>query len=199
MQPLSLNAWGDCDPGSASHFYTMRLVKSRSLWSVINHLPAPGFSCAPSRAQTPSALQFPGNSSELSSYGPSAVTAQSWLKLFGPNIIAHREMHYLTSFFSKPFLDASRCHQAFGDSWASPWAVTGDVPQPPPGGRLLLVQTGQELWFHRRLFIPSHINSLLLSCWSLLCYCSDTSHPSGERWPFMVYFETLVCYNLCLD
>lgn len=25
------------------------------------------------------------------------------------------------------------------------------------------------------------------------------SHPSGARWPFIVFFETLVCYNLCLD
>lgn len=126
-------------------------------------------------------------------------------RLFGPNAVAHMEVRLLTSFFLQiiPPLIAPYAigrHQPFEDNRASPWAAAGDIPLQSPRGPLSRFQTGQEAVISSQtLHSPPQINCPLLPSGFLLCYCSDTLTSFQWRWRFMVFLETLVCYNLCLD
>lgn len=128
--------------------------------------PLSGTGVRPCPQQSTDSLQhvhFLENNSELSPEDPSPSIAPCWMRLCGPNPIAHMEMCFLTSFFfllqtvsPLTVLDTSRCHQPRGENRASSWTSTGDFP------RHLLValancctsRQGRTLWLRHGPFIP---------------------------------------------
>lgn len=90
---------------------------------------------------------------------------------------------------------ATGCHQPCDDAWIFPWAATGDTPRPAARGRL---SWGRSCHILGPSF-PPQINSTLPSSRFPLCYCCHTNASFWLGWCFMVFLETLVCYNLCLD
>lgn len=145
-----------------------------------------------------------GDHREPSPYNPSTSKCSvlnETGRLFGPNVIAHMEMYFLT-FLSLQMISpliapcATGCHRPCGRHSTSPSAATGDTPLQSARGRL---SWGRKLWFPLTLHSP---HGLTPSSRSPLRYCSDYEQTNASfllRWHFTVFLETSVCYNLCLD
>lgn len=177
------------------------------------HNPLSGTGVRPCPQQSTDSLQhihFLANDSELSPEDPGPSTAPCWMRLCGPNPIVHMEMCFWTSFFffSPPNCFSFNCsgHQQMP---LARWWQLGVIlnfyrglsgPSSCGPGQLLHVQAGQEVMAPSWTIHSLHKLTARSFHAGFRCVTAVThSHPSGERWPFIVFFETLVCYNLCLD
>lgn len=121
-------------------------------------------------------------------------------RLFDPNIIAHTDMYFLTFFSPNDFsFNCSLGHWMPSALW---WQL--DLPvnchrRHPTAICSGPFGVGQEVVMSWDPSFPPQINSPLPSSSFPLCYFCDTDASFQLRWCFMVFLETLVCYNLCLD
>ena len=208
-QSLALKARGNCVSGSASNISSVRMVR------FTHRLSQPSLGHWSSAVPTaehrlPSTHSLSGERQRTLSRGPwpfncSMLNEAMWPEPYCSHGNVLLDIFF---FFSPPNCFSFNCsgHQQMP---LARWWQLGVIlnfyrglsgPSSCGPGQLLHVQAGQEVMAPSWTIHSLHKLTARSFHAGFRCVTAVThSHPSGERWPFIVFFETLVCYNLCLD